>query len=650
MALEHDGLSFEEEVDHFEVEEEMEEGGGGRRREEGLGKMALRELPGFGRWTDGMVMAVAAVCFVLLVYSHLGTSGVVVSNLGSLVKGRRGMLVEDDVDLCKSALDLDAWERAERQIEATLKSLAGCTIGNECTGENSTCTARCIGEELGFSQPCAMCFAQVASCAMQNCALPCMQKDKNKCASCLGNKCMKDFDQCSGLSMEDALASLQQTGPKTDQPISPSQPSPSSSESPDLDVDDVEPLTCGSLKVMYEVQFVDAVRKAARNGATGLAVLMALASGVWPYVKIILILILWRQPLSLRAQNRILSILTRLGKWSFVDVFVMVLFNSTLRIEKRLSKKAVLVVVTYPEWGIYCFCLAATLSLIQSEWLRVMHTSHVLASENRRYETIGAGNGRLRSEWRRSLADNLAKTQMLNDQASLYLRLLMPCICILCILIGFYAVVLVHFELQGTISALPGKNTYSYSGAEVMRAIFGESPCSKRGVLDSFGRMLLFGCFVVGVLGLPIVVCVSTGLLWIAKAGVPLRLCTGRGIKQVLLAHAPRLLMLNELASAFACLDVFIVSLIIVSREIGKVVYAVGWTVGIPSISVDMHSSMGMGVYLLVLASILFWLFQFLVSGDANEIRTPTYAPVRKVSGFMETLDEEDELELDEIA
>lgn len=63
-------------------------------------------------------------------------------------------------------------------------------------------------------------------------------------------------------------------------------------------------------------------------GAHELAILIALFSGLWPYTKQILTLIIWLSPtkyLSCQRRERMLIWLDCLGKWSMVDVFVLLM-------------------------------------------------------------------------------------------------------------------------------------------------------------------------------------------------------------------------------------------------------------------------------------------------------------------------------------
>ena len=62
-------------------------------------------------------------------------------------------------------------------------------------------------------------------------------------------------------------------------------------------------------------------------GAVELAVLLVIFSGVWPYLKQLIVLFLWFAPVSLVSPKRrggVFETLDSLGKWSALDIYVLV--------------------------------------------------------------------------------------------------------------------------------------------------------------------------------------------------------------------------------------------------------------------------------------------------------------------------------------
>lgn len=65
-----------------------------------------------------------------------------------------------------------------------------------------------------------------------------------------------------------------------------------------------------------------------------LAILIALFSGIWPYVKLILLIVCWcsnERIMSYKTRERILIIIDSLGKWSMLDTYVMVMMIVAFR-------------------------------------------------------------------------------------------------------------------------------------------------------------------------------------------------------------------------------------------------------------------------------------------------------------------------------
>jgi hypothetical protein len=412
---------------------------------------------------------------------------------------------------------------------------------------------------------------------------------------------------------------------------------------------------CGELREVYSIQFVDAVRKAWSGGARWLAVLLALCSGVWPYVKNVLLLVVWFRPLRYSQRGQLLQWLARLGKWSFLDVFIMVLLNATLRVDMALSSKLRLEVAAFPRAGVFAFCVAAVLSLAQSEWMRQQHAdalrSASAASGFPQVLSAGAGaarsrglglglgdksGGRLRSGWRVSLGNRLAATRQLNERSSLQVRLLLPALCVSALVVGCYVFEAVELTLGGTLAQIPGGGaSVRYTVDQVMRSVLfdTEGRCVDPGGSVA-GRALLFASVFLTVLTVPTVLCLATGLLWTVhsrSAALESRLlrplacllglnaATYRQHPGVALALGARLAVTADLCSAFACVDVFVFALLLVAAEMDKVVHAVGQASHVQGVSVDMSASLRPGAYALLIAALLLWATELFTTSEEGE-------------------------------
>jgi len=127
----------------------------------------------------------------------------------------------------------------------------------------------------------------------------------------------------------------------------------------------------GSVKDMWE------------NGAKELAVFIAIFSGVWPYTKQSITFFLWFSPtkwVSARKREKLLMRLDTLGKWSFVDIFVLLMSLVGFRISVVSPEMALLPIEIYgvdllvvPKWGLYANMIAQLLSQISSHFILYFH-------------------------------------------------------------------------------------------------------------------------------------------------------------------------------------------------------------------------------------------------------------------------------------
>jgi hypothetical protein len=120
-----------------------------------------------------------------------------------------------------------------------------------------------------------------------------------------------------------------------------------------------------------------------------LALLIAVFSGAWPYLKILMLLACWWVPtgwMSATVRERILMAVDALGKWSLIDNYVLVLLMVAFSFHLELSDSAqaqppsAVDVYVNPQRGFYLFILATVLSLV---------LTHIMLH----YERSGGGSG-----------------------------------------------------------------------------------------------------------------------------------------------------------------------------------------------------------------------------------------------------------------
>ena len=113
-----------------------------------------------------------------------------------------------------------------------------------------------------------------------------------------------------------------------------------------------------------------------KGGAYGLAVLIGVFSGMWPYIKLFTMVILWFVPATEKMRGKLLHWLDVLGKWSLVDAYVLCLmavafgFNTDRTI---LGIEIHVDISVRPGWGVYSFVIATMCSLLLSHHLTFLH-------------------------------------------------------------------------------------------------------------------------------------------------------------------------------------------------------------------------------------------------------------------------------------
>lgn len=129
--------------------------------------------------------------------------------------------------------------------------------------------------------------------------------------------------------------------------------------------------------ILVPFSVVSTINDIWNSGAWPLALLIGLASCAWPIIKNAMLFVIWFCPTTILPRPKRASYLTTLdviGKWSFLDVFIVIMTLAALRTYLRLSTYSRLsflppeafevdVNVT-PEYGIVLLCIIASSSLV----------------------------------------------------------------------------------------------------------------------------------------------------------------------------------------------------------------------------------------------------------------------------------------------
>ncbi|BFU23488.1 hypothetical protein EHI8A_065250 [Entamoeba histolytica HM-1:IMSS-B] len=119
-------------------------------------------------------------------------------------------------------------------------------------------------------------------------------------------------------------------------------------------------------------------------GVYPLSILIMVFSGIWPYTKLVMLLVVWMIPSSIikpSVRGIILNVLDALGKWSFLDSYVMILmimafyFDVPLPIRHPNSVSDPMTIKLYvdPEYGFVTLLLGTLISLLLSHVMVGIH-------------------------------------------------------------------------------------------------------------------------------------------------------------------------------------------------------------------------------------------------------------------------------------
>jgi hypothetical protein len=146
-----------------------------------------------------------------------------------------------------------------------------------------------------------------------------------------------------------------------------------------------EPLTLNNFFLFSMARSTGDMWKA---GANELAIFIIIFSGLWPYTKQIITLVLWFCPpsrVSVRRRGSIYQWLDTLAKWSMVDIFVLVISLVAFRIAIQSPSDAATAfldlyeinIMIVPMWGLYANMIAQLVSQVSSHFIVHYHAKIV---------------------------------------------------------------------------------------------------------------------------------------------------------------------------------------------------------------------------------------------------------------------------------
>ncbi|GBG27997.1 Hypothetical Protein FCC1311_042202 [Hondaea fermentalgiana] len=516
----------------------------------------------------------------LQIYSHVGLSAVVLSNQNPGDSDSFSGIAESGAAVNDTEFQIYFCETGQYNYPDVME---------ECVFSFSAASLRTCLREQGVegTDDTVDCLGVATSCVRNTCGGICAcvryptegaECDEEACNSCVSDDCIAPLEVCWGVSVdafEDTDCST--IGTETERRVLDEF---EASESRAL-ADEPE----DGLYVVYEVSFISSVKDAINGEAYGIAVVILICSGIWPYTKNIIMFVAWFVPMTAATRSSILKNLTRLAKWSMVDVFAVVIIVCGVRIEKTIGAGE-LVVLAEPRIAIVTFAIAAVWDLVQGEYMRAKHLELLERCSDQAPGTNS--NKALVKSLRFSLEGSYDAT------CSLFGKLFWFMWCFAQVGLAFagVAVPCMSFSITGLAASLEGTNGYEYSAGNIFSTLVSQERLDLMREPGMSVVLMIF--YLVMVFLVPIaqyiVIAVASFVGW----NKPLATAT-------------------DIVGGFACLDVFVLSFGVVIAEwdmfINKAIGTQAQDL-CPSddvVCLGMQSEILVGFYLLVVAVILGW-------------------------------------------
>ncbi len=331
---------------------------------------------------------------LLMVYAQVGQSGIVLSSLNPnpTIPGFQDTSNNSTAEGVCNGQDLEIYKQKggnaslPAQVDYCTRSYnGGCIL-------NGTCIELCFQDLYGYSSNCTTCIQPMPLCGISSgCALYCIvDGTASACVECL-RPCIDDFHSCTGLPAEEfavenqtvlnddldtATMSVAATGASAlDGTANLVTSSADDNQCNNFDSSDVE-----SWYTVYNLTYGKSIADAWSGGAKFLAIVIVLFSGIWPYVKNIILVVVWYMPMTIEMQTSILLWLSRLSKYTLVDVFAVI--GVLVGVQLQLNLGGVEVITrAEPRFGIIAFFLATLWEFIQIELIKFMHERKVFGEE-----------------------------------------------------------------------------------------------------------------------------------------------------------------------------------------------------------------------------------------------------------------------------
>lgn len=133
---------------------------------------------------------------------------------------------------------------------------------------------------------------------------------------------------------------------------------------------------------LFSFTLANSVRDMWNAGVYPLSLIIAIFSGAWPYLKVLMMLFAWLIPIPVKPRERMLMALDALGKWSLIDtiilVFMMVAFRFNLiipgsQLAHTQPGETTIDLTVQAGLGFHTFLIATMLSLLLTHIILAFH-------------------------------------------------------------------------------------------------------------------------------------------------------------------------------------------------------------------------------------------------------------------------------------
>jgi Paraquat-inducible protein A len=354
----------------------------------------------------------------LLIYAHLGLSGVILSSV-ERVSDETGNSSNNSTNTtgdgaCSNDSDYERWYNENGSMNKSLESTYCATeYNNNGCLLDADCSSECFTKVWNYTPACASCFGPIPRCSFNDgCAFLCQQNNglNADCQNCT-YRCNQVFLNCTGFTFVNSSSTIRslsaEDGSSVDGSIT-------NEERCSLQQTGVDYKTVDKFYVVYRLKFFAAVKRAWTSNAKLLAFIVVIFSFLWPYVKNAIMCYLWYFPRltgdnsivcdhaefhsHMRRRHLFMVWLKRLGKWSFVDVYIIILILVGLTLEISLSNGSVpLVLRGEPRPAIISFLTATIWSFIHLEVISGYHLKQYQSSSFSNQPVQSELNGRATS-------------------------------------------------------------------------------------------------------------------------------------------------------------------------------------------------------------------------------------------------------------